>query len=190
MHKRPIFILLLIIASTILKANSKKKDIAQLFNEAKYQDVIDLANSNLAKDSINFEAYYYKGLAEQSLYKFSEAVNSFENAVRFTEDKSLVLFLLGTAQESAGNNIKAINTYKSIILLDSLHIPAKARLAKVYKSQKDYIQAIEMFSDLVKLDTNNGYFYSQLAYCCNKFGFNEPVITYYKKAIELNPFNN
>ncbi len=187
MHKKLIFILLLGFASIILKANSKQTDYATLYNNAKYAEVINLANKTIAIDSTNFEAWYYKGLSEQALYKFSEAVNSFEKAVAFTGDKATALFLLGNVYELAGNSNNAVNTYKKLLFIDSLHIPAKAKLAKVYKSQKEYENAIKLFLGLVKLDTANGYFYSQLAYCCKKSGLKTKAVTYYEKAIELNP---
>ena len=168
-------------------AQNKKIEIDQFYGEGKYLETIELANSKLVNDSLNFDAWYYKGLAQQSLYKFSEAAISFEKAACLTLNKTAVLFLLGNALESSGNDVKAIETYKELIAIDSIHIPAKARLAHVYKSQKEYLPAIELFSDLVKHDSTNGYFFKQLAFCCNKFGFNEPVISYYEKAIALNP---
>lgn len=187
MNKKPILLLILISVSILLQANSKKKDVAQLFNEAKYNAAIELANRKIAADSTSFIAWYYKGLSQNALYKYSEAVISFENAVKLTQNKTAVLFVLGNSLESSGNDVEAIETYRKLISIDTLHISARVRLAQIYKSQKDYLPAIELFSDLVKIDTNNSYFYSQLAYCCNKFGFDEPVIGYYEKAVELNP---
>lgn len=187
MSKKPIFLLLLISVSILVQANSKKKDVTQLFNEAKYNDAIELANSKIYIDSTNFNAWYYKGLSQNALYKYSEAVLSFEHALKLNKSKIVVLSVLANTLESSGNDVKAIETYKELIAIDSLHISARVRLAQIYKGQKDYIPAIELFSDLIELDSTNGYFYSQLAYCCDKFGFDDPVIGYYEKAVELNP---
>lgn len=187
MSKNLILFLLINTLAYNLLAQNKKIEIDQLYNEGKYTETIELANNKQASDSVNFTTWYYKGLAEQALYKYSDAVVSFEKAASLTQNKTAVLFLLGNALESSGDDVKAIETYKELIAVDSMYIPAKARLAHVYKSQKEYLPAIEMFSSLVKLDSSNSYFYKQLAFCCNKFGFNEPVISYYEKAIALNP---
>ena len=186
MHKKTTLILLLIFASIILKASSKKNDFVKLFNQAKYYEAVESANKAIAIDSTNFEAWYYKGLSQKALYKFSKATISLEKAVGLTNNKKPVLLALGSAQESAGSKAMAINTYNKLIAIDSTNIPANVRLAKIYRAQKNYGKAVELFSGLVKLDSTNGYFYSQLAYCCNKYGFTDPVITYYEKAIELN----
>lgn len=174
---------------SVLAFSQTQSKLQILYFNNQFQQVITASDSLLSKNPTNFEAWYYKGLAENSLYKFPEALTSFEKALVLTNDKLHLLFLMGNACESAGNNEKAIETYQLIIEIDSLHIPAKARLAKVYKNQKQYKLAIDMYSNLIEQDTTNGFFYAELAYCCNKFGLKQPVMYFYEKAIALNPYD-
>jgi len=159
----------------------------QLYQNQQYNEVIQLANSLIESQKYDVNTFYYKGLAENALYQFKESSQSFERALAYVPESKLFLFSLAGSLESEGNTVKAITTYKKLIALDTLHIPAKAQLAKIYKAEKEYLKAMELYSDLIKIDTNNGYFYSQLAYCCNKFGLQSPVIGFYEKAIQLNP---
>jgi tetratricopeptide (TPR) repeat protein len=162
-------------------------DFIKAYEASNYNETIRLAKISINENDHNFDAWYYKGLSENALYKFTDAVISFERAAELTTDKSAILFLLGNACESSGNSVKAIESYTKLVQLDSLHIQAKARLAKVYKGQKEYLKAIDLFSSLVELDSTNAYFYAQLAFCCKKFGLKDPAIRYYEKVIELNP---
>jgi tetratricopeptide (TPR) repeat protein len=162
---------------------------AELFQQQNYDNVIDACTHLIASEPRNFEAWYYKGLAEQALYRFSDAVKSLQQAVELTEQKEPILFTLGTILESDGNDEEAIAVYEKLLAIDSLHIPAKARLAKVFKDQKEYLYATGYYSQLVKYDSTNSFFYSELAYCCQKMGLTIPATEYYKKAISLNPTN-
>ncbi len=162
-------------------------DLQSLYIEQKYDAVISLANKQIEQKKANADTYYYKGLAEQMFFKFTDAMVSFELAMACdTTNLSVQLALAGSA-EMAGNNPKAIAVYKKMIEKEASSTLAKARLAHIYKSQKEFGSAIELYSDLVKADSTNGYFYSQLAQCCSKFGLSEPAIDYYITATTLNP---
>ncbi len=162
---------------------------AALFQQQQYAKVIDACNGLIASELQNFEAWYYKGLAEQALYRFNDAVKSLQQAVELTQQKEPILFTLGTLLESDGNDEEAIAVYEKLLSIDSLHIPAKARLAKVFKDQKEYLYAADYYSQLVKHDSTNSFFYAELAYCCQKMGLTLPATEYYQKAISLNPTN-
>jgi tetratricopeptide (TPR) repeat protein len=162
-------------------------ELQRLYSNNEYQRVITQADSLINQQSGSFEVWYYKGMAEQSLSKYKEAVETYNQSLLLSDNKVQVLYSMGICQESAGNDKQAMLSYNELLSIDSLHIPSKIRMASIYKGLKEFGKAIETYSQLVQLDSTNGYFYSQLAYCCSKFGFSEPVIPYYLKAIELNP---
>jgi tetratricopeptide (TPR) repeat protein len=176
-------ILIPIIAHSQLKIDS----LILEYHKGNYSEAIAISEQLLSQKTDSFQTFYYRGLSEQALCRFKEADSSFNQALSITTDKIPVLFSLGICQESAENDDQALKAYTELLSIDSLHVPSKVRMASIYKSQKEFGKAIETYSELVQLDSTNGYFYAQLAYCCSKFGFNEPVIPYYLKAVELNP---
>ncbi|MBI9069663.1 MAG: hypothetical protein JEZ09_20370 [Salinivirgaceae bacterium] len=180
------FLVLLLLCNTLLSF-SQETTLDELFNNSNYCEVIRVADEQLSKNSNDYSAWYYKGLAENALYKFKESSVSFANAYKLSPNNQQILFLLATALESEGNILESINTYKKIVSSDSTNIQANSRLASLYKNQKEYINAVNIYKKLIKQDSTNGYFYSQLAYCCDKMGFFLPVISYYEKAVSLNP---
>lgn len=184
------FLITVFVFATIVNLHAQtNNNPAELFHQQKYTEVIDACSLLIASEPQNFEAWYYKGLAEQALYRFSGAVKSMQQAVELTQQKEPVLFTLGTILESDGNDEEAIAVYEKLLSIDSLHIPAKARLAKVFKDQKEFLYAADYYSQLVKQDSTNSFFYAELAYCCQKIGLTAPATEYYQKAISLNPTN-
>jgi len=175
-----------IFMSTTEAQNTVNK-LVELYGKGDFIQTISLCEAMIQKNETTFEIFYYKGLSEQALSKFKEATETFRQSLFMATDSIPVLFSLGNCQESAGDDEAAIKTYQQLLGIDSAYNPAKARLASIYKSQRDYSKAMEWYAQLVKSDTTNGYFYSQLAWCCSKFGLFEPVVPYYLKAIELNP---
>jgi len=161
-------------------------ELERLYAISEYQKLIAQADSLIKQQAGSFEVWYYKGMAEQSLSKFKDAVETYNQALSLSDNKVPVLFTLGICHESTGNDDQALQSYQELLAIDSLHVPSKVRMASIYKSQKEFGKAIEAYSQLVELDSTNGYFYSQLAYCCSKFGFNEPVLFYLEKTLELN----
>ncbi|MGE4288781.1 MAG: hypothetical protein AB7E36_08840 [Salinivirgaceae bacterium] len=183
-----LFIVFVVVSLAHLYAQTNNHP-AELFQQQNYAEVINACNGLIAFEPQNFEAWYYKGLAEQALYRFNEASASLRQAVEFTQQKEPVLFTLGTILESDGNDEEAIKVYQKLLSIDSLHIPAKARLAKINKDQKEYLHAADYYSQLVKHDSMNSFFYGELAYCCQKMGLIPPATEYYQKALSLNPTN-
>ncbi len=157
-----------------------------LYAANKFQQLIDYSESLLEKDKSNFEAWYYKGLAEQSLYRYKYSAISFKKALEYASDSSNVLYSLANVLTKGGDRDGAINIYKNILETDSTYIAAKAKLAGLYKGRKDYIKASDIYTQLIKQDSANGYFYSQLAYCCSKLGLKNAASDYYFTAFKLN----
>lgn len=183
------FTVLFLLITFSFFGNSQTGDFIKAYEQANYKQAIELSQASLNENSRNFDAWYYKGLSEKALYKYVNAAASFKQAAGLSSANSSVLFLLATCSENSGNTNEALNVYNQVLEIDSLHIPSLNNMAKIYKRIKDYSKAISLYSKLVKNDTTNGFYYSQLAYCCKKYGLNEPVIYYYEKAVELNPMD-
>jgi tetratricopeptide (TPR) repeat protein len=183
-------LIIIFFTGIVLSVHAQKvAEIQTWYTTNQFQKTLDACNNGLNSGKSTYDIWYYKGLSELALYRFNDAVISLNQAVKLSDDKTGILFTLANACEQAGNYEQALATYQSILQIDSLHIPAKARIAKVYLNQKEYLKAMDYYSQLVKQDTNNAYFYSELAYCCDKMGLKEPSISFYLQTITLNPLD-
>jgi len=166
-----------------------KHDIVYYYNNAQYQKAIDFANKKVITAKPDFIIWYYKGLSEMALCKYPDAEKSFKNAIK--EDSLSVPALLSLAKtyEIAGNTENALNNYSKILKTDSTNIVAKTKSASIYIKKKKYSKAAFLYSDLIKQDSLNGWFYGQYAYCLGKLALVRESDKYYKKAIKLAPEN-
>lgn len=186
MHMKVLFAFILLLGTIYAQAQKISK-IEELYKSRQFQEVINKTQEQIAAGKNNYELYYYKGLAEQALYRFNEAANSLDKAAQLTSQNKEILYLLGNAWELAGNYDLAMDAYLILLASDSLNIPAKVKMAQLYKSQKAYIKAADYLTQLIKQDSTNGYFYSELAYCCDKISLIQPAMSFYQKAITYNP---
>lgn len=178
-------ILLCALVICIFKVNAQSDSLVQYYNSGEYHKAIIAANKWLNSNKANYESYYYRGLSQQALYQYNNAVESYRAAKSIKSSTSLNL-TLAKAWELAGNNDKALLIYDEVINADSANIVAKARKASILKSQKDYLKAADLYSQLVKQDSSNGHFYYQLAYCTSKLGLSNLASEYYFSAYTLN----
>lgn len=165
---------------------AQQKTIENFYLQGDYNQVIEQANQKITKQKANFNTWYFKGFAENALFKYVDAAQSFEQALSIKPADNRVKLALARAYNNQGIIQKSIALYTQIIAADSTQVPALSNLAKIYRNNHEYVKAADLFTQLVTIDTTNGYFYSQLAYCCHKMGYQMPVITYYEKAISLN----
>jgi tetratricopeptide (TPR) repeat protein len=183
MTPKPFLLFYLIFISLVTYG---QEDGISLYNSGKYSESIRYADSLLKTDSTNSKLWYNLGLAQSAVYRFSSAIFSYQQALKYATDSTRLMFVLAQTYESTGQRKQAVEEYKSIIRIDTLFLPAKARLASIYTMQQNYLPAIELYSSLIRQDSTNGYFYSKLAYCCGEIGMIPAAINYYNQAISLN----
>lgn len=170
---------------SMLYVSAQNDSLIHYYNSGNYNQVISNANELTSIKKATYNTYYYCGLSQQALYKYSDAVESYLAAKKINANVNINL-LLGKAYELAGSNDKAIIIYSELIYSDSMNVLAKARKAAILKSRKEYLEASELYANLIKQDSMNSYFYSQLAYCTSKLGLSDHAAEYYFTAYKLN----
>lgn len=158
-----------------------------LYSHQQYGQLINHCRLQINNEPGNGMAHYYLALAQQSLFRFNNAANSFFKAFNLGYEPVSSVFLAALNFEKAGNTPRAEQLFLQLLNTDSTHIAARANLALLYKNNHEWVKAVDNFAWLANADSTNGYYYSQLAFCCSKAGISVPVIPYYIKAIELNP---
>jgi len=165
---------------------SQINDIVNLYNTGAYQQVINQTNNLLEQNDCDFNCLYYRGLSQQALFSYKDAVNTFELAVNQQPDSIYLQIALAKAWEQAGNDDEAVVIYQQILQKDTDQVSTLVRLATIYKGDREYLKAIDLYSKLVQKDSTNGFFYSQLAWCCSKMALAMPALDYYIRAWHLN----
>ncbi len=158
-----------------------------LFNQGAYQQCIDNCDSVLQVDSSRSEACFYQGLAFRSLYRFPEAASCFARGMQISPGDLIYAMSLAGALEMQGNIDSARRVYQYVLERDSLYVQAKVKLAALYYQQDDFLKAADFYSQLVRTDSLNAYFFRQLAQSCWQLSLKEAALHYFEQACWLNP---
>lgn len=179
-------ILIQLVICILVVPSFAQQNIIEQYNLRNYAQVIVYSDNVIETGEATYETWYYRGLSQQALYKYHNAIQSFLKAKNLSADEQSISYVLANAWEQSGNTIKAIELYNEILVQDSSHILSLARIAAIQKNKKDWLNAMESYTKLINQDSINAYFYSQLAFCCSKIGLTQHASEYYFTAYKLN----
>ncbi|MDB4349746.1 tetratricopeptide repeat protein [Omnitrophica bacterium] len=94
---------------------------------------------------------------------------------------------LGNLYYHAGENEKAIASYKKAIEVDPEHVESYTNLGIIYNSTGKDEEAIALYKKAVELNPDHAQAYNSLGIAYRSIGKDEEAITSYNKAIEINP---
>jgi tetratricopeptide (TPR) repeat protein len=185
---KPLLLSAFLFTYILIFANNEH-NIVYYYNNAEYQKAVELAEKQIATAEPDFTVWYYKGLSEKVLSRYSDAAVSLTNAVNIDSTSISAWLPLAQVYKITGNIQKAIDSYNKILAMDSANITAKSSLANIFLKKEKYDSAAELYLQLIKQDSLNDWFYGQYAYCLGKMRLIRESDFYYKKAIQLNPGN-
>jgi tetratricopeptide (TPR) repeat protein len=190
--KPRVFLLFILQFYAVLGYSQTKNPLINLeikLVNGQYDSVIFISKNLIEKDSSQAFVFYYLGKAYQAKYKFFNAEDAFKMA--FLLDSTNRTFQNGLAEtyEAIGKDEDAINIYYTQYLDDTLDISPIINLANIFRKNKEFGSAIHYYQKAIAIDSNNFYYFKQIAYCFNQINMSTPAILYYAKAIEINPYD-
>lgn len=185
-------ILILFFASSMIRPVVSQEDNIHYKTEIyllnrQYNEAIAEAQNILADDSLSSRANFNMGQAYIGLLKYPEALEVFERANRIDPGNITILNAIGETWSALGALNNAINTYYTIINLDSTNYYGYIQLGKLYQRKNDFLRAIPIYQYLTGFDSTNFYYYKQLGICFDKINDPESAAWYLDRALQLNP---
>lgn len=120
-------------------------------------------------------------------YQFSKAKKVLASHIKKGDSSVQALNKFGFCQKQLGETSLAIETYEHSLIKDSLQIVPRIQLSKLYQSQGLLAKAINLYSKVVLLDSNNSYFLKKYATLLRQALLPQVAIGIYQKAIAINP---
>ncbi|WP_145711030.1 tetratricopeptide repeat protein [Chitinophaga japonensis] len=120
--------------------------------------------------------------------QYEQAVQYLQGRVR--PDNVAEQSLLGYALYQWGQWPATIRTYRQVLQLDSLYIPAHQYLATIYLQQDNPLQAIPHCKKLVALQPLQSRYYRQLSFACFAARQPDSGFHYLQQAYALNPMDS
>jgi len=158
----------------------------------------DLVIKDLKKK--DFEEYVYIAKAYMNTEKpnFKSAIEVLLKAKTLNPNAADIQLALGDAYYGDKNQNEAYAAYRSAYSIDASLIRAKMQLGVLLKGAKAYTEAIKAFDEVIKIDSNYGPVYRELAETYYLWGNNEPkkyteniskALGYYEKYMSMTDYS-
>ncbi len=158
----------------------------------------DMVAKDLKKK--DFEEYVYIAKAYMNAEKpnFKSAIEVLLKAKTLNPNAAEVQLALGDAYYGDKNQNEAYASYRSAYSIDASLIRAKMQLGVLLKGAKAYTEAIKAFDEVIKIDSNYGPVYRELAETYYLWGNNEPkkyteniskALGYYEKYMSMTDYS-
>lgn len=143
-------------------------------------------NSQIEKNP-SVQLYFKKGIVNQNLQNYQEAIMAFSQAQQYDPNNVEVLTEMAESLSTIGNYHDAINYFQKVVQLKPSNLTLAAKLGRSYINLKQYKKAYNIFSGIYERDSTNIYWNKQLAFCAFRTTKKEQAISLYEKVLEQNP---
>ncbi len=139
------------------------KGIAYL-KDNKNVEAIQSIEKALGIDAKFAQAYAYLGLAQMQIAQYDKAVIEYEKALNLNPNISIVHQMIAEAllQKTDADNPRIESELKKSIAADAQYIPAYSLLGKFYIRNQRWLEALDAFDKVLKIDPNSADAYYQL----------------------------
>ena len=144
------------ITATVENENRARFEMAKTFYflgdttnaEASIKDLV-------FKNIVNWEVYYWWGCILLEAGKFDESEEKLSEAVEADPNKNITYIKLGQLYEAEGDIDKAISEYKLAIKHDKTYTELNRKIAKLYESKNENINAYAYWRKVGDVDTTD-----------------------------------
>jgi tetratricopeptide (TPR) repeat protein len=179
--------LILLIAFSIISITSfAQQEIDLLILNKNYNEALLQIEKQIGENA-NASLYFKKGLILSSLQNYQDAVIAYTQALDLQPENSEILSEMAEDLSILGNQQDAIIYYKKAMQLEPSNLALKAKLGRVYISNKEIKPAYDLFSEIYATDSSNVYWNKQFAYCSFQVGKRLQAIHLYEKVLDANP---
>lgn len=140
--------------------------------------------------SFDSEIYYELGLNYLLSSDNCNAKKNFIRTIKLEPNNKNAQLKLALTHELSGESEMAILIYSTIIEKYPNFIPAYASLANIYIEKENYIEAINLFKQILKINCDYYRAFLGLGLCFDKLEKYTYAVRYYKKYISNKPHSN
>ncbi len=137
------------------------------------------------------EKWLNSGLQMSHLNKYAEALKCYNKAIEINPSYDVAWFNKGTILAKMQDVNGAIQCFNRAVEIFPKDADYFINLGMAYGTLRDYKNELIAYQKAMQLDCgdNLGTLYFNLATCLRKLAMNKDALTYYTKAIEINPYD-
>ncbi|RLD63709.1 MAG: hypothetical protein DRJ01_03055 [Bacteroidetes bacterium] len=187
MHHKNYLLIVFSFCSFGLQAQSEKYEI--LFLENKFDEIIQLADSNITTGSKLSQDYFWKANALNNIGKYSQAISNLETAVELSPTDIVLKEFLVNLYFDNGMYFNAMPIIDTLLLKDSTNFNLLSKKILLCEFNNKYNKSITILKKHILRDTTNAFFLLHLADNYYKINNIDSAIFYYDKVYKQNPNN-
>jgi uncharacterized protein HemY len=143
-------------------------------NESAAKSKFDNVTSSLKKKDIEELVYIAQAYINSDKPNYTAAIAILEKAKAINPNSADVYLALGDAHYGNKNQNDAYSAYSNAFRLDSSMIRAKMQLGVLLKGAKAYTEAVKAYDEVLKMNSNYGPVYRELAETYYYWANNQP----------------
>ncbi len=147
-----------------------------------------LSNCNIDPQKAK-QAYLDSGRRYMKKHDYQAAAIQFKNALKFDPRLVEAFYQLGLANEALQNWQDAYKNYNQAVELSPTRVDVRLKLAQIEIMARQYTQAQDVLSSVLKLDANNAFAYELLGTCKLAQKQPEAARDALARAVALSPNN-
>ncbi len=132
----------------------------------------------------NVEAWFNKAMIHKDKMEIPELIKSFRKVVEYGESKDKIVMDAKSILNDLANNLRGED---NISLDDFIVLGEKYNEAFKYMDQKNWIKALGLFNEVLKINSKHNQSYGNIGLCYAFMGNNKKAIEALDKSIELDP---
>lgn len=131
------------------------------------------------------DSYLSLGYALEELNKHQEAVDCYDQALKYNAKDIRIYINKGIAYKYLNKPKDAIACFDQALKLDPNDIAALEGKGTLLKNTEHYQEACECFARILDFPTEDYYPYESMGYCLSALGKHQQALSYLNKAISL-----
>jgi predicted O-linked N-acetylglucosamine transferase (SPINDLY family) len=159
----------------------------QAFQEKKFDGATLTLKKILQVDERNFPALHILGLIKASQFKYDEALDYLEQAVRIQPNDASINYNLAKALADSGNNKDALTRYKKAVALAPNNPDAWLNYGKTTSDLGHYEESFAHYDKALSLKPDYAEVWSNKGIALRGLKRYEEAIAHYDKALSLKP---
>jgi tetratricopeptide (TPR) repeat protein len=155
-----------------------------------YPEAISILSRRIALDPNSHEAYYFRGLSYKEMKQFPEAIADFGQAINLQPTKGDYHFWKAVTLSQSGSVDQAMESFRAMVAVDTSSKNASVAYQQLgYRPliKKEWNTAIDYLEKSVAIDPKNVQSLVWLAQAYQNAGNREKAVSYYRKALEVQP---
>lgn len=182
-------ILLIITCNSYAQRNDLHEELNSFIQTCDFQKAVETADQILASDSSDIKTIILKCKALSALSRYEESLLLLQNQYKKDTTSREVLVEIFNVFKQSGNTDGASRICGKLITMFPGNQYYRLQLANINFNEKNYRDALRLYTFLSEKDSSSVFILRQLAICYEELDNSDSAEFFYRKGLKMFPFD-